>query len=243
MSSDCRKLLTRVKQYDTSQSCTRSFLPVHVILLVISQWERLHVNYIPDVKYANRHNWIDLPLRISGFSSAKIAVRRCVNHLHLTNFVHVLNKVHLTKYISLGGNNFTRFNLFVSGRTISNHSILAGWKISDSWNSPTEWKLWLFDGFVMNVYAVRHGTRNYFPPVIEFIYHSRKPFPRGLGVGCFWWPDECSIESSSVAPCLCFSALHAYYRPLHSTGAPFPSILWWILIHCTTCNLVQQKQW
>lgn len=49
---------------------------------------------IPDVKYTNRHNWIDLHLRISEFFSAKIAVCRCVNHLHLTNFVHVLNNGH-----------------------------------------------------------------------------------------------------------------------------------------------------
>lgn len=59
------------------------------------------MKYIPDVKYTNRHNWIDLPLRISGFSSANIAVCRCVNHLHLSNFVHVLHNGRLTKYTYL----------------------------------------------------------------------------------------------------------------------------------------------
>lgn len=44
---------------------------------------------------------MDLPLRISGFSSAKISVCSCVNHLHLTNFVHVLNNGHLKKYTYL----------------------------------------------------------------------------------------------------------------------------------------------
>lgn len=43
----------------------------------------------------------------------------------------------------------------------------------------------IVEGFFVNPTAVPHGTRNSFPPVIEFIYHSRKPFPRGLGVGCF----------------------------------------------------------
>lgn len=66
------------------------------------------------------------------------------------------------------------------------HSILAGWKVTfEIVLLNARYDYLTMEGFVMNVYIVPHGTRNYFPPVIEFIYHSRKPFPRGLGVGCF----------------------------------------------------------